>query len=293
MLTLGGHEKDLGGGLRVRRLLPAAPRRAVGPFVFMDHFGPLDIAPGMNTDVRPHPHIGLATVTYLFEGAMQHQDSLGSVQRIEPGAINWMSAGRGIVHSERTPADLRTRNHRLHGLQLWVGLPTALEESAPAFSHTPAAQLGPFSEQGAQVRLLVGEAFGRLSPVRTASPTVFVAVELQAGTAFTLPALAPELAVYPLDGDVVIDGTPLPARTLGVLDENLGCRIEAAADCTVVVIGGAALDGPRFLLWNFVSSSRSRLQRAAEDWRDQRLGSVPGDSEFIPLPPTVLKPASE
>jgi redox-sensitive bicupin YhaK (pirin superfamily) len=287
LLKLPGHDKDLGGGLRVSRLLPALARRSVGPFVFLDHFGPIDIEPGMNTDVRPHPHIGLATVTYLFEGAMMHRDSLGSVQRIEPGAINWMSAGQGIVHSERTPPDLKTVGHRLHGLQLWVGLPQAMEETAPSFAHTPAAQLAAFTHQGAEVRLLVGEAFGQCSPVKSASPTVFVSVRLKSRVPFVLPALAAELAVYPLGDGVTVDGSPLAVHTLGVLENALGCRLEAASDCTVVIIGGAPLDGPRYLLWNFVSSSKARLQRAAEDWRMQRMGAVPGETEFIPLPASV------
>jgi redox-sensitive bicupin YhaK (pirin superfamily) len=284
LLKLPGHEKDLGGGLRVHRLLPALARRTVGPFVFLDHFGPLDLEPGMNTDVRPHPHIGLATVTYLFEGAMMHRDSLGSVQRIEPGAINWMSAGRGIVHSERTPPDLRPGRHRLHGLQLWVGLPQAMEETEPSFAHTRADELAAFPHQGAEVRLLVGEAFARRSPVKAASPTIFLSVRLKSGTPFELPALAPELAIYPISDAVMIDGSPLGVHTLGVLGAGQGCRLEAANDCTVVVIGGAPLDGPRYLLWNFVSSEPSRLQRAAEDWRAQRMGVVPGEAEFIPLP---------
>jgi redox-sensitive bicupin YhaK (pirin superfamily) len=290
VLKLTGHDKDLGGGLRVHRLLPALVRRTVGPFVFLDHFGPLDFEPGMNTDVRPHPHIGLATVTYLFEGAMLHRDSLGSVQRIEPGAINWMSAGRGIVHSERTPEDLRTERHRVHGLQLWVGLPQSLEESAPTFTHTPAEQLAPFSAQGAEVRLLVGEAFGHHSPVKAASPTTFLSLRLKAHTPFELPALAQELAVYPIDAGITIDGSALAVRTLGVLDEGRGCRIEATEDCALAVIGGAPLDGPRLLLWNFVSSTKSRLRRAAEDWREQRMGRVPGDTEFIPLPENLVIP---
>src|SRR5580704_12336116 len=239
LLKLPGHDKDLGGGLRVSRLLPALARRSVGPFVFLDHFGPIDFEPGMNTDVRPHPHIGLATVTYLFEGAMMHRDSLGCVQRIEPGAINWMSAGRGIVHSERTPADLRSVRHRLHGLQLWVGLPQAVEETEPTFAHTPAAQLAAFTNQGAEVRLLVGEALGRRSPVKSASPTLFVSVRLTAHTPFVLPALAPELAVYPLGDGVTVDASPLAVHTLGVLESGQGCRLESAMDCTVVVIGGA------------------------------------------------------
>ncbi len=284
LLKLPGHDKDLGGGLRVSRLLPALARSSIGPFVFLDHFGPIDLEPGMNTDVRPHPHIGLATVTYLFEGAITHRDSLGSVQRIEPGAINWMNAGRGIVHSERTPPDLRTLPHRLHGLQLWVGLPQAMEETAPTFAHTPAEQLAAFTDQDAEVRLLVGEAFGRRSPVKAASPTVFLTVRLNARAPFVLPALAPELAVYPLRDGVMVDGSPLAVHTLGELENGQGCRLDAALDCTVVIIGGAPLDGPRYLLWNFVSSTKSRLQRAAEDWRAQRMGAVPGDTEFIPLP---------
>ncbi len=290
VLRLTGHDKDLGGGLRVHRLLPALMRRTVGPFVFLDHFGPLDFELGMNTDVRPHPHIGLATVTYLFEGAMLHRDSLGSVQRIEPGAINWMSAGRGIVHSERTPEDLRTERHRVHGLQLWVGLPQSLEDSAPTFTHTSAEQLVAFSEQDAEVRLLVGEAFDHRSPVKAASPTTFLSLRLKAHTPFALPALARELAVYPIDASVTVDGSALAVRTLGVLDEGHGCRLEAAEDCVVAVIGGAPLDGPRLLLWNFVASTKSRLRRAADDWREQRMGSVPGDTEFIPLPENLVIP---
>src|SRR5580698_1934057 len=177
-LRLEGRARDLGGGFGVRRFLPDAKLRSVGPFVFFDHFGPVVRKPEDNFDVRPHPHIGLATVTYLFEGAMMHRDSLGSVQRIEPGAINWMSAGRGIVHSERTPPDLRAERHRLHGLQLWVGLPQAMEESEPSFAHTPAGELAAFAQQGAEVRLLIGEGFGRRSPVKAASPTVFLSVRL-------------------------------------------------------------------------------------------------------------------
>jgi redox-sensitive bicupin YhaK (pirin superfamily) len=288
MLTrLAGNNRDLGGGLRVTRLLPALARRAVGPVVFLDHFGPLCVEPGMNIDVRPHPHIGLATVTYLFEGAMLHRDSLGSVQRIEPGAINWMSAGRGIVHSERTPDDLRTQPHRVHGLQLWVGLPQSLEESAPTFAHTPALQLGSLIEQDTPLQLLVGEAFGRRSPVRSASPTVFLLVRLKAGKPLALPALAPELAVYPIGGSLMVDGSALEPHTLGVLDSGKGCQLKAPDERTAVIIGGAPLEGPRHILWNFVSSRQSRLRSAALDWREQRFGAVPGESEFIPLPANI------
>jgi hypothetical protein len=271
-------------------LLPAFARRAVGPFVFMDHFGPITLGPDMNTDVRPHPHIGLATVTYLFDGSIMHRDSLGSVQRIAPGAVNWMSAGRGVVHSERRPDDLRGVSHDLHGLQLWVGLPQSLEESAPTFTHTPAADLASFAHQGAEVSVLVGAAFGRTSPVKAASPTLFLVLRLKAGTSFDLPSLAAESAVYPIDADITVDGTALGVHTLGFLQDAGGCRLEATTDCTVVIIGGAPLEGPRLLLWNFVSSSKARLRQAAEDWREQRMAMVPGDSELIPLPANLPLP---
>src|SRR5450755_2571488 len=192
---LRARDKDLGGGFTVRRLLPAHPRQAIGPFVFFDHFGPVTTRPSDNHDVRPHPHIGLATVTYLFEGAMMHRDSLGSVQRIEPGAINWMSAGRGIVHSERTPDDLRQSAFGVHGLQLWVALPRDREEDEPSFCHVAAPLLPRFTRNGLEVRVLVGTAFGHASPVKTASETLFVAIRAAAGAEMDLPCVAPELAV--------------------------------------------------------------------------------------------------
>ena len=284
LVRLAGRERDLGGSFRVQRLLPAVARRTVGPFVFLDHFGPIVFEPEMDIDVRPHPHIGLATVTYLFEGAMNHRDSLGSSRRIEPGAINWMSAGRGIVHSERTPPDLRTARHRVHGLQLWVGLPQTMEDSAPTFSHTPAERLAPFTHQGAEVRLLVGDAFGRTSPVRAASPTLFLVLRLNAGAELTLPALGTELAVYSLDHGVFVNGSPVSERTLCVLADERLCILKATGDGTVVIIGGAPLEGPRLLWWNFVSSTKSRIEQAAADWRAQRLGTIPGETDYIPLP---------
>ena len=290
LVQLAGRERDLGGGFRVRRLLPAAARPAVGPFVFLDHFGPIDFEPALNIDVRPHPHIGLATVTYLFEGAILHRDSLGSLQRIEPGAINWMSAGRGIVHSERTPPDLRNLRHRVHGLQLWVGVPQTLEDSAPTFRHTPAAQLSPFTHQGVEMRLLVGDAFGRRSPVQTASPTLFLILQLRANVEFTLPMLAAELGIYPTEHDLRVNDAPLSRYTLGALEDEPSCVLQATGDGPVVIIGGAPLDGPRFLWWNFVSSAKQRIEQAADDWRAQRLGAVPGETDFIPLPDRPGRP---
>lgn len=281
---LKGHEKDLGGGFVVRRYLPAAAKQAVGPFIFFDHFGPVDVPADADHDVRPHPHIGLATVTYLFEGAMEHRDSLGTLQRIEPGAINWMTAGRGIVHSERTPKDLVGVPHRTHGLQLWAALPKAHEEDEPSFSHTPAAAIPELEVDGAKVRVLIGSAFGRSSPVKTFSQTLYLDVSLRAGQELSLRGLPPEAAVYPVSGSVDIDGAPVPQNTMALLETSTSQRVTANTDAQFVIIGGEPLDGQRFLFWNFVSSSKERLVKAADDWEAQRFAKVPGETEFIPLP---------
>lgn len=283
-LTLTGHDKDLGGGFRVSRLLPAAQRQSVGPFLFFDHFGPVTITPGATHDVRPHPHIGLATVTYLFEGTIMHRDSLGFSQRIEPGAINWMTAGRGIVHSERAPDDLRGKEYVNHGIQLWAALPRADEEAAPDFEHTPAADIPSLRVGGATVRVLIGSAFGHRSPVRTFASTVYLDIQLAAGASFELPPLAGELALYAVDGDVQVDGEPVAAHTLALLVPAVTTSILAGSATRMMVIGGDALDGRRFLWWNFVSSRKERIAQAAQDWELQALGQVPGDAEFIPLP---------
>ena len=281
-LSLHPHTKDLGGGFHVRRLLPAASRQAVGPFLFFDHFGPVDAGPEDNHDVRPHPHIGLATVTYLFEGAMQHRDSTGVVQRIEPGAINWMSAGRGIVHSERTPEDLRGQQRRSHGLQLWAALPAADEEGAPGFEHTPAAAIPQLEVGGASVRVLVGSAFGATSPVTTRSPMLYLDISLGAEDAFPLP-LATERAVYGVSGSFSLDGETVPPHTLVLIGEGEEPMISAEEDARVVLIGGEPL-GPRHMWWNFVSSRRERIVQAADDWEQRRFDAVPGETEWIPLP---------
>jgi redox-sensitive bicupin YhaK (pirin superfamily) len=281
-LLLSPHTKDLGGGFTVRRLLPSAVRQAVGPFIFFDHFGPVEAGPADNHDVRPHPHIGLATLTYLFEGAIQHHDSSGVSQRIEPGAINWMTAGRGIVHSERTPADLRSQQRRSHGLQLWLALPAADEEMAPSFVHTPAAAIPEIEVGGARLRVLVGEAFGARSPVAARSPTLYLDIALGAGDAFPLPP-ALERAVYVVEGDAQLDGEDIPPGRMVVLAEGDEPMLSADAAARVVLIGGAPL-GPRHIWWNFVSTRPERIVQAADDWAAQRLGSVPGETEFIPLP---------
>jgi hypothetical protein len=287
MLLLASHDKDLGGGFVVRRLLPALRRPAVGPFVFFDHFGPIEAGPDDLHDVRPHPHIGLATVTYLFEGAMQHRDSTGVVQRIEPGAVNWMSAGRGVVHSERTPEDLRGRVRRSHGLQLWVALPEDAQDAPPSFSHTPEAAIPRWAWGGVTVQVLVGEAFGARSPVPAASPTLYLDLVFAAGSSIELPAtLARERALYAVDGALRIDEAEVPLHRLAVLDEGRSVRVTAEQNTRAVLIGGEPL-GHRFIWWNFVAARKESIVAAADDWARQpnaRFPQVPGESEFIPSP---------
>ena len=283
-LTLTGQDKDLGGGFKVRRLLPSAQRQAVGPFIFFDHFGPVQVEPGHSHDVRPHPHIGLATVTYLFDGAIMHRDSLGSAQRIEPGAINWMTAGRGIVHSERAPDDLKARVYTIHGIQLWAALPAEHEEVAPQFVHTPASAIPVLKLDHAEVRVLIGTAFGCTSPVRSFAPAVYLDVLLEAGAVFDLPLLAAELAVYAIDDSFEVDGEAVAAHTLVLLGGKVPVRITATRRVRLMVLGGDALDGRRLMWWNFVSSRRDRIVQASQDWLAQTMGQVAGDTEFIPLP---------
>jgi redox-sensitive bicupin YhaK (pirin superfamily) len=287
MLLLSAHNKDLGGGFVVRRLLPSPTQRAVGPFVFFDHFGPIDALPQDNHDVRPHPHIGLATVTYMFEGAMQHRDSTGVVQRIEPGAINLMTAGRGIVHSERTPDDLRGVARRSHGLQLWLALPEADEEGAPSFSHTPETAIPRWALGGVAARVLIGSAFGVASPVPTRSPTLYLDVQLARGAQMALPPhWAEERALYVIDGACKLDGQTVAPQTMAVLPAGQQVQLSADENMRCVLIGGAPL-GQRFVWWNFVSSSKERIVQAADDWAAQPnevFPQVEGDSEFTPLP---------
>ena len=278
------HEKDLGGGFKVRRLLPAAAKQAVGPFIFFDHFGPIDALPEANHDVRPHPHIGLATVTYLYEGAMEHRDSVGSVQRIEPGAINWMTSGSGIVHSERTPADLVGKARRSHGLQLWAALPRAHEEDAPSFAHTPASAIPCIDVDGGQVRVLIGTAFGLTSPVATFSETLYLDIRLGAGRELLLTELPPEAALYAVSGSIALDGETIGPNMMAYLEGDAAVRVSSPDGAQFVLIGGAPLDGRRFMFWNFVSSSKERIAQASDDWEQQRYARVPGETEFIPLP---------
>jgi redox-sensitive bicupin YhaK (pirin superfamily) len=284
--TIKPHEKDLGGGFMVRRSLPSTVRQAVGPFVFFDHFGPITAHPGDNHDVRPHPHIGLSTVTYLFEGAMMHRDSTGVVQRIEPGAVNLMTAGRGIVHSERTPKELLSGDRRSHGLQLWLALPEAHEEDLPSFQHVPGAEIPAREIDGVLVRVLIGTAFDLTSPVKALSPTLYVDINfpVASGASITIPAAAEERALYSTDHDVELDGELVPAFTMVVLDAGSEPVLTAPRGGRIVMVGGAPL-GHRFMVWNFVSSRKERIAQAQDDWEAQRFERVPGETEFIPLPP--------
>lgn len=259
------------GDFSVRRVLPSIKRRTVGPFVFLDHMGPEDHL----VAVRPHPHIHLATVTYLFDGEIHHRDSLGSHQVIQPGAINWMTAGRGIVHSERGERATRT-----HGLQLWVGLPKAREDSAPAFEHYPASTFETVADGGARLRVLAGSAYGITSPVVTASPVVYVDVELAAGAKLALPSGYAERAVYVVSGSLRDVGS----AKLAVVSADH--ELYADEPTRLVILGGEPLDGPRYMWWNFISSERERVIEAAHAWREGRFPKVPGDEfEFVPAPP--------
>ncbi|MEO7431070.1 MAG: pirin family protein [Dokdonella sp.] len=274
---------DLGDGFTVRRLLPFRLRRNVGPFVFFDHIGPAAIAPGRGLDVRPHPHIGLATVTYLYEGALTHRDSLGRDQVIRPGDVNWMTAGRGVVHSERTPAPERARGHRMHGIQTWVALPREFAETAPEFLHHEADSL-PFADRdGVRLRVIAGRAFDLESPVRVFSPTLYVDVEMQVGSRLVVPPEHAERAIYVVSGDVDVDGVGVAPTHMQVLADG-DVEVRATSTARVLLCGGAPLDGERILWWNFVASSQERIDQAKADWLGQRFGDVPGEAEFIPLP---------
>jgi redox-sensitive bicupin YhaK (pirin superfamily) len=282
---------DLGDNFTVRRVLPSRQRRMVGPFVFLDEMGPHVFEAGKGLDVRPHPHIGLATVTYLFSGEIMHRDSLGSAQAIRPGDVNWMTAGRGIVHSERTAADQRLHASTLAGLQCWVALPAADEECEPAFVHTGVAAL-PFIEQhGVSARIVAGSFMGHTSPVQTSSALYFVDLHMQAGATINIAPDYSERAIYLVEGrlDLGPDGV-FDAGQLLVLKPGRDIAIAAVGSARCVLLGGEAMESPRYLSWNFVSSSAERIERAKQDWRDQNFPKVPGETESIPLPDIPGKP---
>ena len=273
------------GHFAVRRALPHVDRRMVGPFIFFDHFGPAEFRAGQGIDVRPHPHIGLATVTFLFDGEIIHRDSLGTDAAIRPGEVNWMSAGRGIVHSERTAPDHRRDGEPIHGLQCWVALPAAQEESAPAFFHHDSAALPLVNDEGKTVRVVAGSVYGARSPVATASETLFADVTLAAGTTLPVDADTEERAVYLISGEVDIAGDRFTAGRLLVFRPGDRITVTAVSDAHLVLLGGAAMDGPRHIWWNFVSSRKERIEQAKADWKLSRFDTVPGDDkEFIPLP---------
>jgi len=273
------------GGVDVRRVLPVAARRMVGPFTFLDEMSQPSFEAGEGLDVPPHPHIGLATVTYLFDGEIVHRDSLGSFQAIRPGDINWMTAGRGIVHSERTAPEHRQAGSRLHGLQLWVALPQAHENDEPSFHHRAAPRLPEREEAGVRLKVLAGTAFGMASPVKTLSPLFLVDVVVAGGTAFSLPVEHAERALYVVDGAVDCGAARTEAGRMLVFAPGASVMVHAEASARLVLLGGAPLDGPRHIDWNFVSSSRARIEQAKRDWKEGRFPKVPGDDvEFVPLP---------
>lgn len=273
------------GGFQVRRAVPSLQARSVGPFVFVDHMGPALFEPGRGIDVRPHPHIGLATVTYLWAGALRHRDTLGSLRDILPGDVNWMTAGRGIAHSERTPPDPRAAGHALHGMQAWVALPKSHEETAPSFHHHAAATLPGRDHAGARLRVIAGRGFGMESPVRVFADTFNVAIDLVADAELAVEAEAPERALYVLEGLAQLDGTDIPEKHLIVLDPGTRHVLRAKTPLKAMLFGGEPLDGPRHMWWNFVSSSKERIEQAKAEWDSGAFGLIPGDdAERIPLP---------
>jgi len=273
------------GDFQVHRALPSARSRTVGPFIFFDHMGPAMLHAGKGVDVRPHPHIGLATVTYLFDGEVMHRDSLGTAVAIRPGAVNLMTAGRGIVHSERSGPEWRATGGPMHGLQLWVALPQAHEEGAPTFAHCAAADIPELRENGIRLRVVAGTMHGLRSPVETKWDTLFADVHLEAGTTFPLDAEHEERAIYVLAGEIEIGGDRHGPKRLLVLRPGDRIAVRASSDAHFIVIGGAVMDGPRHIWWNFVSSRKERIEAAKADWKSGRFDLVPGDTaEFIPLP---------
>lgn len=290
-LIIAPRPRDLGDGFFVRRVLPYARRRMVGPFIFLDEMGPVAFAPGTGLDVRPHPHIGLATVTYLFEGEIRHRDSLGFDQIIRPGDVNWMTAGRGIVHSERTADATRAAGQNLHGLQIWVALPDRDAETDAAFYHHPRAALPVITRDGATMRLIAGRAFGAVSPVKTFSPMFYLAVDAEAGATIALPEQYAERAAYVVSGRLSVNGSPLEEKTMAVFRRGSAPRIVAGSDCRIALIGGEAV-GERFIWWNFVAGTQARIDEARRDWAQSAelrfqntVFALPhGENAFIPPP---------
>ena len=284
MILLQGRTHDLGDGFMVRRMLPSVERRTVGPFVFFDYFGPARFAPGNGIDVRPHPHIGLATVTYLFQGSQVHRDNIGSVQTIAPGDVNWMVAGSGIVHSERTGPDVRAAGHTMHGIQTWVGLPQAHEETTPVFEHYAMTELPVRDEGGVHLRVIAGHAYKLASPVKVFSGTLYADAHFAPQSSLRLTDEHAERGVLMIDGTLDANGTKLEKGAMAIFDANEHVTLSAMQSAHAMLFGGAPLDGHRHLDWNFVSSSMDRIAKARDDWQAQRYAKIPGETEFIPLP---------
>jgi redox-sensitive bicupin YhaK (pirin superfamily) len=281
------------GGFKVYRTLPHKERTTIGPFIFFDQMGPAHLPAGGGMDVRPHPHINLATVTYLFAGAIDHRDSLGTFRTIEPGAVNLMTAGRGIVHSERSPAEVRPGGPELSGIQTWLALPSAKEEMDPAFEHVPRDALPVIDASGATVRVVMGSLYGATSPVTQHSETIYADIALQSGGGVPIDSPADERAVYLAEGDATLDGLRLEPQVLYLLRPGISATLRSERGAHVMLCGGAPLDGPRHVWWNFVSSRRDRINQAKEDWRSERFPVVPDDSkERIPLPVVTPKTVS-
>ena len=281
--VLDSHQRDLGGFV-VRRVLPAASRQMVGPFIFLDHLGPTKFAPGYGVDVRPHPHIALATVTYLFAGSLEHRDSLGSVREIHPGDVNWMSAGSGIAHSERTPQTARAAGEYVHAIQSWVALPDGQEDGDPSFVHYPASTLPTRVEDGVALTLITGKAFGLHSPVRTLWPTVYAHLQFAPGAALEMPSDEADLAVYVVQGDISVGDVTVAAGQLAVLEPGRAHSLRAPGDARAMLLGGQRFPTPRHIWWNFVASSQERIERAKERWQQRQFAPVPGETELMPLP---------
>ncbi len=284
ILTIKPKPRDLGGGFAVKRALPAIEKRMVGPFIFWDEFGPAHFAAGEGLDVRPHPHVNLATVTYLFAGEIFHRDTLGSAQVIKPGDVNWMNAGRGIAHSERTAPELRQTGSPIAGIQSWVALPEAHEESEPSFVHHAEHELPLVEENGKSVRVIAGKLYGKASPAQTYSEMFYADVRLEPGAALPLDADYEERGLYLVSGEIEIAGDVFQPGRLLVLRPGDAMTVRAVTPARFMALGGANL-GPRHIWWNFVSSRKERIEQAKEDWRAGRFGTIPGDDkEFIPLP---------
>jgi redox-sensitive bicupin YhaK (pirin superfamily) len=281
---IDGRQRDLGGFV-VRRVLPAQGRQMMGPFIFFDHLGPTQFDPGQGIDVRPHPHIALATVTYLFAGSLEHRDSLGNVREIRPGDVNWMTAGRGIAHSERTPHLSRAAGETIHGIQSWVALPDGQEDVEPDFSHYPAEVLPQRIQDGVALSVIAGEAFGLRSPVSTLWPTLYVHVHLAHGAILEMPAEHDERGIYVANGELQVGENRIREGQLAVLPSGDNPTLRAVSETRAMLLGGQRFPTPRYIWWNFVASSQERIALAKERWVKRQFAPVPGETEFIPLPP--------